>query len=183
LTELGGNLSPNLLDEQKKPTALFLNLFSFNFQYASGFQQANIDLIKEYQRGFAYILYPSKNNMDQREWEHLKILFDQLCVKRAHLFNAPQLILNLDFIPYTSHPLIILGDDGEFATQLSQKLQKILGNQVNILISNKFFQGGKLYSDLQSVLPSPKFKIVNLLISFNFFSSYPLLKAFFKAWI
>ena len=40
LAQLGGTLSANLLTDERKPSALFLNLFSFSFQYASGFQQA-----------------------------------------------------------------------------------------------------------------------------------------------
>ena len=183
LAQLGGTLSANLLTDERKPSALFLNLFSFSFQYASGFQQVNLDLQNEFQREFVYIIFPSQNGLEPTEWDQLRQVLDQFCIQKSNLYGSPQIVFNLDFIPYTTQPTVIFGNDSDLASQLAQKTQKVLGNQANVLVNAGIFRDGKIHKDLQSILPAPKFMIINLVISYNFFNSYPLLKAFFKAMI
>lgn len=181
LARLGGNLCPNLFNLQKPSNILFLNLFAYNFQYISGFQQAYLEIYREFQRTFNYIVFPSKNITDKADWDMFIQLSQKLILQAPSNSQIPQLIFNLDFIPYLSSPTIIFGENSPVVNDLAQKLIRFYGNQANILVDNTIFRGGKIWEDLQNLFPSPRFIVVNTLINYNFFSSYPLLKSFFQA--
>jgi hypothetical protein len=90
----------------------------------------------------------------------------------------PILILNLDFIPYIGKPTIILSSEPKSNQFLVSKINKTLGNKVDIKTNNSLFEGGKIKEFLNQLFSTNNDNIVNLVLSYEFLNNYELFKDF-----
>ncbi|MHA1150603.1 MAG: hypothetical protein ACTSR8_20475 [Promethearchaeota archaeon] len=177
---IGGNISSNVLAGNFDFNFLFISLFGFNFSIFPIIDRVYSDLKLNSNQSIAYYIYPSNNAHDDMELliikSTLKHFFYNISTTSNQLY-----IFNLDFIPYLGKPSIIFGSNPEIHSLLSSKIESSLGDKVNLIIDDQFFQGGSTLDTLREVFPSNKGKIINLVLSYEFINDYNILKAFIQA--
>ncbi|MFX1496714.1 MAG: hypothetical protein ACFFBH_04225 [Promethearchaeota archaeon] len=175
---MGGNISSNLLSNDYNCKLAILSLFSYDFSIFPIIDRIYTDLKFNGNKSFAYYIFPSTKNHNEEE---LSIMQSTL-----RLFLPPnkisnQMILfNLDFIPYLGQPTVILASESEDLANLNAKIQKTFGNNVQTLIDNSFFEGGQTVTNLNNIFMSNNFKIINLILSYEFLNDYNLFKSFIE---
>ena len=60
---------------------------------------------------------------------------------------------------------------------------KKVKNEINIIIDDDFFKGGKTVESLNSIFYGNNFKIVNLILSYEFINDYDIFKTFVQSLI
>jgi len=177
----GGNVSSNLLSNDYNFNIAFLSLFSYDFGIFPIIDRIYSDLKFNSNKSIAYYIYPSIRHHNQEE---LTIIQNTL-----RLFAPPNKIsnqvylFNLDFIPYLGKPTIILASDSEDLNQLKSRLIKKLGNNVQVLVDDSFFEGGQIVTNLKNIFMSYNFKIINLILSYEFLNDHNTFKAFVESLI
>ncbi len=173
---IGGNLSNNILANDFNFNIVFLSLFSFDFNVFPFIDRVYNDLNYNQNKSFAYYIFPSKDNYDEKEDKILKNTLTQFF---KNLLNIPSqiLIFNLDFIPYLSKPTIILSSDLETNNLLDSRIKK-MGDIINLIIDDSVFKEGKIFESLRQIFLSNKVKIINLVLSYEFINDYNLFKTF-----
>lgn len=175
----GGNVSSNLLSTDYNFNIAFLSLFSYDFGIFPIIDRIYSDLKFNSNKSIAYYIYPSIRHHNQEE---LNIIQNTL-----RLFIPPNKIsnqvylFNLDFIPYLGKPTIILASDSEELNQLKSKIIKKLGNNVQVLVDDSFFEGGQIVTNLKNIFMSYNFKIINLILSYEFLNDHTTFKAFVES--
>ncbi len=175
----GGNVSSNLLSRDFNFNIAFLSLFSYDFGIFPIIDRIYSDLKFNSNKSIAYYIYPSIRHHSQEE---LNIIQNTL-----RLFVPPNKIsnqiylFNLDFIPYLGKPTIILAAHSEDLNQLKSRINKKLGSNVQVLIDDSFFEGGQITTNLKNVFMSYNFKIINLILSYEFLNDYNMFKAFVES--
>ncbi len=175
----GGNVSNNLLSQDYNFNIAFLSLFSYDFGIFPIIDRIYSDLKFNSNKSIAYYIYPSIKHHNQEE---LNIIQNTL-----RLFVPPNKItnqvylFNLDFIPYLGKPTIILAADSEDLNQLKSRIIKKLGSNVQVLIDDSFFEGGQIATNLKNVFTSYNFKIINLILSYEFLNDHTTFKAFVES--
>jgi len=155
---IGGNASSNILEGNFNFNIALISLFSFDFS-----------------------IFPIINDHNQEELKTiqttLKKFFQPESIKnRVTVFN-------LDFIPYLGKPTVILSSISDDLNAINSKIVKALGDRVNVIIDNDLFKGGKTVESLSSIFYGSNFKIVNLILSYEFINDYDIFKTFVQSLI
>lgn len=176
---IGGNLSNNLLLHNYDFKLLIVSLFSFNFSIFPIIDRAYIDLKVNQNKSFAYFIFPSVDKFDDDESKNLNAV---LQLFTSGIQNAPGqvFIFNLDFIPYLGMPTIIISSESELYDFFYKRIQS-LGNGVNLLMDDSFFQAGKSADMIKArFTPPQKFKVINVILSYEFINNFDIFKAFIE---
>ncbi|MFW9937627.1 MAG: hypothetical protein ACFFD5_08255 [Candidatus Thorarchaeota archaeon] len=176
---MGGNASSNLLMKDYNFNNLFLSLFSFDFSIFPFIDRVYSDLRYNSKKGIAYYIFPTKKNHDEEELTILKNTLRQFCL--SHNISKPINIFNMDFIPYLGKPTVILSSEVDDPNPLKLKIEKKIGNSVNVIIDDSTFKGGESTNNLRELFSPYNFKIFNLVLSYEFINDYNLLKEFFSS--
>jgi hypothetical protein len=178
---IGGNASSNILMGNFNFNIALISLFSFNFSIFPVIDRVYSEINYNSNKSIAYYIYPSISNHNQEE---LKTI--QTTLKR---FFQPESIknrvtvFNLDFIPYLGKPTVILSSILDDLNAIKSKVVKALGDRVNVIIDEDLFRGGKTVESLNSIFYGSNFKIVNLILSYEFINDYDVFKTFVQSLI
>jgi len=158
-----------------------ISLFSFNFSIFPIIDRVYSELNYNSNKSIAYYIYPSINDHNQEELKTiqttLKKFFQPESIKnRVTVFN-------LDFIPYLGKPTVILSSISDDLNPINSKIVKALGDRVNVIIDDDLFKGGKTVESLDGIFYGSNFKIVNLILSYEFINDYDLFKTFVQSLI
>jgi hypothetical protein len=176
---IGGNASSNILMGDYNFNIALLSLFSFDFSIFPIIDRIYSELKYSSDKSIAYYVYPSINNHDQEE-----LVVIQSTLKK--FFNPEKIskqvvIFNFDFIPYLGKPTIILASELDETNSIKTKIIKKLGDRVNLIIDDSLFKGGKTVDNLNRIFYGSNFKIVNLVLSYEFINDYDTFKAFIQS--
>ena len=174
---IGGNISNNITSKNFNFNVLLISLFSYNFSIFPILDRVYSDLLFNNNKNIAYYIFPSKENHNQSELKTINNTLKQLIASNIGKTPSQVLIFNLDFIPYLGKPTIILSSESDISKYISSKIAS-LKNSVNTLTDDSFFSGGISYDNLKQLFPSPKCKVVNLVLSYEFLNDYDIFKSF-----
>ncbi|MHA2269450.1 MAG: hypothetical protein ACXAB8_16755 [Promethearchaeota archaeon] len=177
-SNIGGNVSNNILSGDFNFKIAFLSLFSFNFSIYPIIDRIYNDVKFNMKKSIGYYVFPSIDNYQNNELTTLKTTLNQFFKNFAPISNQLY-IFNLDFIPYLGKPSIILSSESHLNESLKSKILK-LGDKVNLIIDNSLFKGGKIYDALKEIVPPAKGEIINLLLSYEFINDYNILMEFIQ---
>lgn len=177
-SNIGGNVSNNILSGDFDFKLAFLSLFNFSFSIFPIIDRVYNDVKFNMKKSIGYYILPSIDNYQNTELSTLKTTIKQFFRNFANVSNQLY-IFNLDFIPYLGKPTIILSSESHLNESLKSKIQK-LGDKVNLIIDDSMFKGGKIYDVLKEIVPPAKGEIINLLLSYEFINDYNILIEFIK---
>jgi len=180
-SRIGGNASSNILMGNSNFNIALISLFSFDFSIFPIIDRAYSEMNHNSNKSIAYYIYPSISDHNQEELKTiqttLKKFFHPESIKnRVTVFN-------LDFIPYLGKPTAILSSISDDLSSIKSKIVKTLGDRVNVIIDDDFFKGGKTVESLNSIFYGNNFKIVNLILSYEFINDYDIFKTFVQSLI
>lgn len=182
-SELGGNISSNIILKDYNFKLTLFSLFSYDFSIFPIIDRTYNDFKHESKNLFGYFLYPSIDNHDEKELETIKALITQF-FSGINSASGQVIMFNLDFIPYLGKPTIIIAPDSDLQEFFYKKIQTGLGNNVNLLLDDGMFHGGKTTDNLKAIFSnSQKFKIVNLVLSYEFINDYTIFKRLIELFI
>ena len=178
---VGGNASSNILKGNFNFNIALISLFSFNFSIFPIIDRIYSEINYNSNKSMAYYIYPSISDHNQEELKTiqttLKKFFQPESIKnRVTVFN-------LDFIPYLGKPTVILSSISDYLNTINSKIVKVLGDSVNVIIDEDLFKGGKTVESLSSIFYGSNFKIVNLILSYEFINDYDIFKTFIQSLI
>lgn len=176
----GGNVSNNILTHNFQFKSILLSLFGFKFSIFPTLDRVYMDLSQKSNNSFGYLIHPAKANYDKNEFNILKSVLNKFILKNQHQLQGAVSLYNIDFIPYVGKPTVIFACDESTFLNYKQKLAPI-GEKVNILRDNAIFKGGEITEKLNSIFPSQKFNIQNLVLSYEFINDYNIFKAFIQS--
>jgi len=176
---VGGNISNNLLSKEYDFSSAFISLFSLDFSIFPIIDRVYADLKYNAKKSIAYYIYPTTKNHDSDEQKIMQSTLKQFLP--SHSISNRTNIFNLDFIPYLGKPTIIVSSDRDDVESLKSKINKDMGDRVNILIDDFMFKGGTTYDNLKELFLSNNIKLYNLILSYEFINDYELLKAFMQS--
>jgi hypothetical protein len=156
-------------------------LFRFDFSIFHAIEASYSEILNEKGKSFYYLIAPQENIKDSNFIE-LKSLLNKILVKNAKKIENKTYIFNLDFIPYLSKPTIII-EDSEENLAIKSIVERSYGEEVSFIIDGGLFKGGELNKILRETLPENKFKILNLVMTYDFLNDYTLLKKFLMEFI
>ncbi|GAG67376.1 unnamed protein product, partial [marine sediment metagenome] len=171
---IGGNVSNNLLAGINNFEIALVSLFSFDFSIFPLIDRVYSELSYNSDKSFAYYLYPSISNHDEEEVRIIQHTLKRF-VQPERITNQVR-IFNLDFIPYLGKPTVILSSISEEMDSIKSKIIVNLKDSVNVIIDNDLFKGGKSVDTLTSIFYGNQFKIVNLVLSYEFINDYNIFK-------
>lgn len=175
---LGGNVSDNVLTNNFDFKFAFISLFSLNFSIFPFIDRIYSEQKQSNNQSFAYYIYPTINNHDEKEVRVMQRTFAQFFP--LNKLSAHLTIFNLDFIPYLGQPTVILSGEND---TIKTKLQQRLDNKVKILIDHDMFEGGKSTIFLKQVFRSDNIQVINLVLSYEFINEYNIFKEFVESLI
>ncbi len=177
-SNIGGNISNNILSGDFNFKLAFLSLFSFNFSIYPIIDRVYNDVKFNMKKSIGYYVFPSIDNYQNTELTTLKTTLNQFFRNFADLSNQLY-IFNLDFIPYLGKPTIILSSESDLNESLKSKIQN-LEDKVNLIIDDSMFKEGKIYDILKEIFPPAKSEIINLILSYEFINDYNILIEFIQ---
>ncbi len=177
----GGNISENLLSSNFTSFVGILCLFRFDFSIFHAIEASYSEILNEKGNSFYYLIAPQDNIKDSNFIE-LKSLLNKILVKNAKKIESKTYIFNLDFIPYLSKPTIII-EDSEENLAIKSIVERSFGNEISFIIDSGLFKGGEMNRILRETLPENKFKILNLVMTYDFLNDYNMLKKFLNEFI
>ena len=177
VADLGGTVSENLINGEMNSVIGIVNLFSFNFPVYPTIEQCYNEIKTEKGKSFYYLIIPLKK-ADDATYEMAQTIIKNLFVDHANKVAHKMYIFNLDFIPYMAKPTIIVGDDPEENIVISSIVKRAFKNDVTLIIDDGLFKEGKINEWIKSILPSNKFKLLNLVLTYDFLNDYNLFKKF-----
>ena len=128
---------------------------------------------------FAYYILPSKESYNENEMNvldySLRQFFSTIINSSGQFF-----ILNLDFVPYLGKPTIIISSEPELYELINSKIKKIL-KDINLISDDSVFKGGEIYNKLREIFARTKFKVANIVLSYEFINDYDLFKGFVQS--
>jgi len=182
LAEIKGNISSNLIEGNITSNIIVICPFKFDFPVFMNIQRCYVELLQETQKTFGFLLFPSKENYNEEELKHFTNILKNFIANQSKTHPSPFVVINLDLIPYFSKPTIFLGDNGDpLVKDIHSKLKDNFNAEVNVMINNSFFSQGKSLTDIKDILKEPKFRICNIILTYNFLNEINLLKTFLKA--
>ncbi|TFG20900.1 MAG: hypothetical protein EU530_01745 [Promethearchaeota archaeon] len=183
VSEMGGTVSSNLIDGNMNSVIGIVNLFSFNFPIYPTIEQCYAEINSEKGKSFYYLIIPLKN-ADETSYEMVQMIIKNLFVANAHQVPHKMYIFNLDFIPYLSKPTIIVEDDPEENIVIQSIIKRIFKNEnVSLIIDDGLFKEGKINTWIKSILPSSQFKLLNLVLTYDFLNNYSMFKKFMNEFV
>jgi len=171
---VGGNVSNNVLAGNLNFKIALISLFSYDFSIFPLIDRVYSELAYNSDKSIAYYIYPSISDHDEEE---VRIIHHTLkrFVQPERITNQVR-IFNLDFIPYLGKPTVILSSISEDLNPIKSKIIKNLKDSVNVIIDDDLFKGGKSVDTLTSIFYGHQFKIVNLVLSYEFINDYNIFK-------
>ncbi|MHA1727952.1 MAG: hypothetical protein ACTSWY_04395 [Promethearchaeota archaeon] len=182
VAKLEGNISENLLLGELRSSIGLISLFGFDFPLFPTIERCYTEIKSEKQKSFYYMIIPTKNRLKE-DFSFIEIILNEIFVKKEDLFNNKVYIFNIDFIPHLSKPTIILGSDSEENQVIKSIVNRIYGNSVSFLIDSGLFQGGFVFELLKKTLPVSSFKVLNLVMTYDFLNDYKMFKKFMNEFI
>ncbi|MBN2154545.1 MAG: hypothetical protein JW776_00690 [Candidatus Lokiarchaeota archaeon] len=182
VSELGGTVSENLISGIMDSVIGIINLFSFNFPVYPTIEQCYAEIKNEKGKSFYYLIIPLKNADDQL-YEVVQSIIKNLFVTHASNVPHKMYLFNLDFIPYLSKPTIIVGDDPEENIVIQSIIKRVFKDQVSLIIDDGLFKDGKITEWIKSILPPNKFKLVNLVLTYDFLNNHTMFKDFMNEFV
>ncbi|MHA1822225.1 MAG: hypothetical protein ACTSU2_05230 [Promethearchaeota archaeon] len=182
VAELGGNISENLLIGDFSSFIGIICPFSFEFPIFPVIEQCYAEIKYEKQKSFYYMLIPTKVK-EESELAFIEHMLKEWFVKNKNNFSTKVYLFNLDFIPYLSKPTIIMGSDESENLAIQSIVKRVFKDDVTFIIDEGLFKGGMVYDFLVSILPSDKFKIINLVMTYDFLNNYILFKNFMNEFV
>ncbi len=175
VAELGGTVSANLINGKMDSVIGIINLFSFNFPIYPTIEQCYAEINSTKGKSFYYLIIPLRN-ADDSTYEIVQTIIKNLFVAHANEVPHKMYLFNLDFIPYLSQPTIIVEDDPEENIVMQSIVKRVFKNEVSLIIDDGLFKEGKINHWIKSILPSNKFKLLNMVLTYDFLNNYNLFK-------
>ncbi|MHA1562810.1 MAG: hypothetical protein ACTSPA_11870 [Promethearchaeota archaeon] len=176
LVDLKGNISSNLIEGNLTSNIIVICPFKFDFPIFMNIQRCYVELLQESQKTFGFLLFPSKENFNEKELKHFTNILNNYIKNQTKQHTSPFVVINLDLIPYFSKPTIFLGDNGDpLVKDIYSKLKGNFNADVNLMLN------GKSFTDLQNILKEPNFRVCNVILTYNFLNEIRLFKIFLKA--
>ena len=145
-------------------------------------EQCYAEINEEKGKSFYYLIIPLKN-ADDAKYEMVQTIIKNLFVAHANQVPHKMYIFNLDFIPYLSKPTIIVEDDPEENIVMQSIVKRVFKNEVSLIVDDGLFKEGKINAWIKSILPSNKFKLLNLVLTYDFLNNYSMFKNFMKEFV
>jgi len=171
---IGGNVSNNVLVGNFNFKIALISLFSYDFSIFPLIDRAYSELALNSDKSIAYYIYPSISDHNEEEVRIIQRTLKRF-VQPERITNQVR-IFNLDFIPYLGKPTVILSSISEDLSHIKSKIVSNLKDSVNVIIDDGIFKGGKTVDNLASVFSRNQFKIVNLVLSYEFINDYNIFK-------
>jgi len=171
---IGGNVSNNILAGNFNFNIALISLFSFNFSIFPLLDRVYSELAYNSDKPIAYYIYPSISDHDEEEVRIIQHTLKRF-VQPEKITNQVR-IFNLDFIPYLGKPTVILASISEEMNAIKSKIMSNLKDSVNVIIDDDLFKGGKTVDNLTSIFYGNQFKIVNLVLSYEFINDFEIFK-------
>jgi len=178
---IGGNASSNILMNNFNFNIALISLFSFNFSIFPVIDRVYLELNHKSNKSIAYYIYPSISNHNQEELKTIQTTLKKFFQPES--IKNKVTVFNLDFIPYLGKPTAILSSISDDLNAIKSKVVKALGDRVNVIIDDDLFRGGKTVESLNSIFYGSNFKIVNLILSYEFINDYDVFKTFVQSLI
>jgi len=178
---IGGNASSNILMNNFNFNIALISLFSFNFSIFPVIDRVYLELNHKSNKSIAYYIYPSISNHNQEELKTIQTTLKKFFQPES--IKNKVTVFNLDFIPYLGKPTAILSSISDDLNVIKSKVVKALGDRVNVIIDDDLFRGGKTVESLNSIFYGSNFKIVNLILSYEFINDYDVFKTFVQSLI
>ncbi|MCP4761275.1 MAG: hypothetical protein GY870_05805, partial [archaeon] len=182
VSELGGNISENLLTEDFSSFVGIITPFGFNFPIFPSIERCYAEIKREKQKSFYYLIIPTKNKTEE-DFIFIQTMLNMWFVANIEKFENKVYLFNLDFIPYLSKPTIIMGSDPEENVVIKSIVDRVFKDSVSFIIDDGLFKDGMINKILSKILPSNKFKIINLVMTYDFLNNYVLFKNFMSEFI
>lgn len=176
---IGGNVSNNVLVGNFNFNIALISLFSYDFSIFPLIDRAYSELSYNSDKSIAYYIYPSISDHDEEEVRIIQHTLKRF-VQPERITNQVR-IFNLDFIPYLGKPTVILSSISEDLNDIKSKIISNLKDSVNVIIDDGIFKGGKTVDNLTSIFYGNQFKIVNLVLSYEFINDFDLFKNFIQS--
>jgi len=171
---IGGNVSNNVLVGNYNFKIALISLFSYDFSIFPLIDRAYSELSLNSDKSIAYYIYPSISDHNEEEVRIIQHTLKRF-VQPERITNQVR-IFNLDFIPYLGKPTVILSSISEDLNHIKSKIMSKFKDSVNVIIDDDIFKGGKTVDNLTSVFSGNQFKIVNLVLSYEFINDYNIFK-------
>lgn len=178
-SNIGGNVSSNILSGDFNFNIVFLSLFKLDFSIFQFINRVYSHLKFNLKKSFGYYIFPSAENFKNNEVNILQKSLQQFFNNFTSVSNQ-LFVFNLDFIPYLGKPTVILSSESPRSNVIKSKIEK-LGDNVNLIIDDSLFKGGEIYDNLTKIIPSTKGEIFNLILSYEFINDYNAFKAFIQS--
>ncbi|MEJ2251874.1 MAG: hypothetical protein P8Y70_19845 [Candidatus Lokiarchaeota archaeon] len=175
-SRMGGNVSSNLLEGHIDFNKIFISLFSYDFSIFPTLERLLNDLRYNQGKGFGYYILPTNKNFNETEFDVIERTLEGLVKSKLRSQNEKITLFNFDFISYLGKPTIFLSspDDNEI-NKIQARIKSTLGN-VNLIINSDMFTNGDVTEILQIIFTNPNFKVINLVLSYEFLSDYEILR-------
>ncbi len=180
-TRMDGNISENVLSNNFNFNILLFCLFGYSFSVFPFIDRIYKELKGEKNVLFAYYIFPVKGKHRENDTLTMKKTIEHFFESKFSQMSGNTYIFNLDFIPYLNTPTIIMEADPTINNLIQSKINSLLTNKISFILDDGIFQGGDLSEFLKSIFPVNKFKITNLVLSYEVLNDYNLFKEFIKA--
>ena len=171
---IGGNVSNNVLVGNFNFKIALISLFSYDFSIFPLIDRAYSELALNSDKSIAYYIYPSISDHNEEEVRIIQLTLKRF-VQPEKITNQVR-IFNLDFIPYLGKTTVILSSISVDLNNIKSKIMSNLKDSVNVIIDDDIFKGGKTVDNLTSIFYGNQFKIVNLVLSYEFINDYIMFK-------
>lgn len=168
-----GDVSSNI-EQIKASTIIFYFPSVIRSEYQNLLRTINKNMFETTGESFFYLNYPLTQNLSESEFNSIKEGINKFLPRIKHLDS--KLIFNLDFIPKSEKPTIILGNDKD---EKAQEIYYILLNELDnvkydIILDSNIFNGGLLFEKLNEICSKEDVDIINLVLSDHFREDYSL---------
>jgi hypothetical protein len=181
LAQADGNISENLITNNLSSYLGIISLFKFNFPIYPVIERCYEEILTEKQKSFYYLILPIEAKTSG-DYKILEDIINTTLRKNIQMFKNTVFIFNLDFIPYLSKPTIILADSEENLL-IKSIIKRVFNDSVSLIIDSGLFKNGFLFDYLTRLLPDSKFKVINLVMTYDFLNDYSMLKNFLGEFI
>jgi hypothetical protein len=179
----GGNASSNVLGGQYNSNIAIFSLFGQSFPLFPIMERIYTEFVYMHQKSFYYFLYPMKENLSERETKVLTAALQRFWVKPASEIRGQVFLFNMDFIPPQAIPTVIIGSDEDINIAVETTIKRALGNAAEVIIDEGLFRGGQLHEFLTQLLPPAKYKVINIVLTYDFLTSTDLFRNFINAFV
>ncbi|MFX0134893.1 MAG: hypothetical protein ACFFDN_14725 [Candidatus Hodarchaeota archaeon] len=168
-----GDVSSNI-EQIKASTIIFYFPSVVRAEYKDVLRIINKKMFETTGDSFFYLNYPLSQNLSESEWNSIKEGINKFLPRIKHLDS--KLIFNLDFIPKSEKPTIILGNDKEGKAQEIYYifLNELNKEKYNIILDSGIFNSGILFEKLYELCSKEDADMINLVLSDHFREDHSL---------